>query len=268
MKLEVSCPLSCTGQSCHDDHQLRKARAIPIGQHLCCHWYQSAEQNSAHAFPHLAEQKEESFTQVPQRTSTTHTRLLERTREHRAHARQDQGCAVPVLPNNVSGQELQQLPVLLHHVQLVRVLGGGHGHPGQPGLQSHGLHTGQLGQGAAEAQQAGVGALLSWGESYCQWQMLQEACVKMAFLESLKLWPHSLPQIFFQAPCNLRQHKNSVKWKRQDGGDPTGTYSAGRAWWRISAPCYRTWLRGSRWPSPSWSAPVLHCTERRIKSAL
>lgn len=85
MKLEVSCPLSCTGQSCHDDHQLRKARAIPIGQHLRCHWNQSAEQNSAHAFPHLAEQKQESFTQVPQRTSSnSHETVLEskRNAEH------------------------------------------------------------------------------------------------------------------------------------------------------------------------------------------
>lgn len=85
MKLEVSCPLSCTGQSCHDDHQLRKARAIPIGQHLRCHWNQSAEQNSAHAFPHLAEQKQESFTQVPQRTSSnSHKTVLEskRNAEH------------------------------------------------------------------------------------------------------------------------------------------------------------------------------------------
>lgn len=53
--------------------------------------------------------------------------------------------------------------------------------------------------------------------------------VKMAFLESVKL-SHSLPQLFFQAPSNLRQYNNSMQWKRQDGGDPTGTYSAGRAW--------------------------------------
>lgn len=63
MKLEVSCPLSRASQSCHHDHQFRKACAITIGQHFGRHRYQSAQENSAHAFPDLANQKEESFRQ-------------------------------------------------------------------------------------------------------------------------------------------------------------------------------------------------------------
>lgn len=62
MKLEVSRTLSCTGQSRHHDHQLRKARAVTIGQHFRGHRDQGAQQNSAHAFSNLANnQKEESF---------------------------------------------------------------------------------------------------------------------------------------------------------------------------------------------------------------
>lgn len=47
-------PLSCTGQRRHDDHQLWEACSIAIGQHVCCHWNECAEENGAHSFAHLA----------------------------------------------------------------------------------------------------------------------------------------------------------------------------------------------------------------------
>ena len=72
--------------------------------------------------------------------------------------------ALPVFPNNVGGQQLQQLPVLLDHVQLIGISGGRCGHAGEPGLETRRLHASQLGQGAAEMQEARVRALLSWGQ--------------------------------------------------------------------------------------------------------
>lgn len=68
---------------------------------------------------------------------------------------------LPVFPNNVRSQQLQQLPVLLNHIQLVRVFGGRRSHAGEPGLEAHWLHTSQLCQRATEMQEARVRALLS-----------------------------------------------------------------------------------------------------------
>lgn len=73
--------------------------------------------------------------------------------------------ALPVFPNNVGGQQLQQLPVLLDHVQLIGIFGGRCSHAGEPCLETRRLHASQLGQGAAEMQKAWVRALLSWGQS-------------------------------------------------------------------------------------------------------
>ena len=73
--------------------------------------------------------------------------------------------ALPVFPNNVGGQQLQQLPVLLDHVQLIGIFRGRCSHAGEPCLETRRLHASQLGQGAAEMQEARVRALLSWGQS-------------------------------------------------------------------------------------------------------
>ena len=73
--------------------------------------------------------------------------------------------ALPVFPNNVGGQQLQELPVLLDHVQLIGIFGGRCSHAGEPCLETRRLHASQLGQGAAEMQEARVRALLSWGQS-------------------------------------------------------------------------------------------------------
>lgn len=81
----------------------------------------------------------------------------ERVEEHRAHAL----AHLAVVAHNVSGEQLQKLPVLLHDFKLLRVLWRGGRHACQPGLETRGLHTGQLRQGAAQAQQAGVRALFS-----------------------------------------------------------------------------------------------------------
>lgn len=90
----------------------------------------------------------------------------ERVEEDRAHAL----AHLAVVTHNVSGEQLQKLPVLLHHFKLLRVLWRSGCHASQPGLQTRGLHTGQLGQGAAQAQQAGVWALFScvYRKHYCE----------------------------------------------------------------------------------------------------
>ena len=82
----------------------------------------------------------------------------ERAEEHGADAL----AHLAGLAHDVSGEQLQQLPVLLHRVQLIRVLGQRGRHARQPGLQARGLHTRQLGQRAAQVQQARVGALLRY----------------------------------------------------------------------------------------------------------
>lgn len=75
--------------------------------------------------------------------------------------RDSNACVLPVFPNDVRSQQLQQLPVLLNHIQLVRVFGGRRSHAGEPGLEAHGLHASQLCQRATEMQKARVWALLS-----------------------------------------------------------------------------------------------------------
>lgn len=78
--------------------------------------------------------------------------------EDRAHTL----AHLAVVAHDVSGEQLQKLPVLLHDFKLLRVLWRCGCHACQPGLQTRGLHTGQLRQGAAQAQQAGVWALFSY----------------------------------------------------------------------------------------------------------
>lgn len=123
VKLQVTSPLPCTGQSCHDGHELRETRSIPIGQHVCCHGNKCAEEDGADSFANLT-----------------------------------------VVTHNVSGEQLQQLSVFLHHFQLLRVLGRRRRHAGQPGLQARRFHTGQLGQRPTQTQQAWVWTLLSYRE--------------------------------------------------------------------------------------------------------
>lgn len=80
--------------------------------------------------------------------------------QHGAHA----FTHLAVVSHNVRSEELQQLPVLLHCVQLVWVFGWWGGHSSEPGLQPYWLHTGQLCQRTTQTQQAWVGALLSYIE--------------------------------------------------------------------------------------------------------
>lgn len=80
--------------------------------------------------------------------------------------RAEEYCAHPfshlaVVTHNMSGEQLQKLPVFLHYFKLLRVLWWSGCHACQPGLQTRGLHTGQLSQGATQTQQAGVRALFS-----------------------------------------------------------------------------------------------------------
>lgn len=82
----------------------------------------------------------------------------ERTEQHGAHAL----THLAVVSYNVSSKELQQLPVLLHRVQLVWVFGWWGSHACEPGLKPHWLHTGQLCQRTTKTQQARVGALLRY----------------------------------------------------------------------------------------------------------
>lgn len=53
MKLQVTSALPSTGQCCHDGHELREACSIPIGQHVCCHGNECAEEDGANSFAHL-----------------------------------------------------------------------------------------------------------------------------------------------------------------------------------------------------------------------
>lgn len=47
----------------------------------------------------------------------------------------------------------------------IRIFGGRCSHAGEPGLETHRLHTGQLCQRATKMQKARVRALLSWGQT-------------------------------------------------------------------------------------------------------
>lgn len=79
--------------------------------------------------------------------------------------RVEEDCAhsfahLAVVTHNMSGEQLQKLSVFLHYFQLLGLLWWRGRHARQPGLQTRGLHTSQLGQGATQTQQAGVWALL------------------------------------------------------------------------------------------------------------
>lgn len=98
---------------------------IQLSSTLQGHWHSNALMANSHALITSCE----SWPQEAISNSQVICTSIEQ-KKWTAHKRNDKGCTSPVFPNNVSCQELQQLPVLLHNVQLIWIFGGGHGHPG------------------------------------------------------------------------------------------------------------------------------------------
>lgn len=98
-----------------------------------------------------------------------------------------------VVSDDVSGEHLQELTVFLNELQLLRVLWRRGRHPCEPGLEPGRFNAGQLGQRAAQTQQAGVWALLSWKqkEIYVKNIILPELHLNLSYY-NLMCWTHSV----------------------------------------------------------------------------